>query len=75
MVCGFCCSSSLTKVSSFSLGAASDLVKRLLEQTRPAKFYWNALLVAAGWFAVIVLLVKVVEWLNYRANRESSQKI
>ena len=45
-----------------SLGAAIDLRRRLLEGTRPGKFYWGALVVAAAWFTVIVLLVKTVEW-------------
>ena len=45
-----------------SLGAAIDLRRRLLEGTRPYKFYWDGLVVAAAWFIVIVLLVKIVEW-------------
>ena len=46
-----------------SLGAATDLLRRLLERTRPNKFYWDALVVAAAWFIIIVMLVKTVEWL------------
>jgi hypothetical protein len=45
-----------------SLGAAIDLRRRLLEGTQPDKFYWDALVVAAAWFIVIVVLVKTVEW-------------
>jgi len=44
-----------------SLGAAEDLLRRLLERTRPAKFYGKALLITTAWFVVIVLLVKIAE--------------
>ena len=46
-----------------SLGAAIDLRRLLLEETRPGKFYWDALVFAAAWFIAIVLLVKSVEWI------------
>ena len=47
-----------------SLGAAANLLRRLLERTRPNKFYWDALVVAAAWFIAIVMMVKTVEWLD-----------
>jgi hypothetical protein len=52
-----------------SLGAAIELRRRLLEGTRPGKFYWGALVVAAAWFIVIVLLVKTVEWVASKRRR------
>ncbi len=60
-----------------SLGAAIDLRRRLLEGTRPGKFYWGALIVAAAWFIVIALLIKTVEWVaskrrgNFTAPKKS----
>jgi hypothetical protein len=52
-----------------SLGAADDLGRRLLQEVRPVRFYSQCLLVAAAWFAVIVLLVKTVEWLNSKRKK------
>ena len=54
-----------------SLGAATELLQRLSERTRPNAFYWDALVVAAAWFIVIVMLVKTVEWL---AKRQATRK-
>jgi hypothetical protein len=53
------------------LGAATDLLRRILERTRPNKFYLDAIVVAAAWFIVIVMLVKTVEWL---AKRQATSK-
>jgi hypothetical protein len=55
-----------------SLGAAIDLRRRLLEETRPYKFCWDALVVAADWFIVIVLLVKIVEWVTSKRRGKST---
>ena len=56
-----------------SLGAAEDLLRRLLERTRPANFYGKALLIAIAWFAVIVLLVRIAESIADRKGRPRSQ--
>ena len=53
-----------------SLGAAIDLRRRLVEGTRPGKFYWDALFVAVAWFIVIVLLIKTVEWAASKRKRK-----
>src|SRR5262245_15399935 len=45
------------------------LFRRLLEQARPAQFYRDAVFIAAATFAVIVLMVKAVEWLSNCRNR------
>jgi hypothetical protein len=52
-----------------SLGAAGDLGQLLLHEARSVPFYSRCLLVAAAWFAVIVLLVKTVEWLNSKRKK------
>ena len=54
-----------------SLGAAVDLWRRLQERTRPENFYRDALAVAAVWFIVIVLLVKIVEWVANKRRGKS----
>ena len=45
-----------------AIGAGDDLVRHLLETSRPAGFYLSALRVAAMWLVAIVLMVKTVEW-------------
>jgi hypothetical protein len=45
-----------------SLGAASDLAKRLFQPTLPMRFYRDVVGVAMVWFAVIILMVKTVEY-------------
>jgi hypothetical protein len=46
------------------LGAAVEVARRLPQATHPVRFYPECLFVTAVWFAVIVLLVKTVEWIN-----------
>ena|SRR5215472_9030550 len=53
-----------------SLGAADDLARRVIQRTRPARFYLDSLLVAAVWFLVIVLMVRAVEWMNSKRTRK-----
>jgi hypothetical protein len=53
-----------------SLGAAEQLRERLLERTRPAKFYWDVLIVAAVCFTVIFLMVRTVEWMASKRRRK-----
>src|SRR5271154_6158166 len=52
-----------------SLGAAENLVRRLLQETRPVQFYSECLIVAAAWFAAIVLLVITVERPNGKRKK------
>jgi len=52
-----------------SLGAADELLRRLLERTRPAQFYRNTFLIAVGWFVVMVAMVNAVEWLSNRRKK------
>ena len=52
-----------------SIGTAGALLPQLMERTRPAQFYRNTLLIAVAWFAVIVLMVKAVEWLGNRRRK------
>ena len=52
-----------------SIGTADALLQRLLERTRPAQFCRNAFLIAVAWFAVIVLIVKAVEWFGNRSRK------
>src|SRR5215471_14313895 len=56
-----------------TLSAADLLRRRLLERTRPGKFYWDAFLVAAVWFVAIVLMVKTVEWVADKRRKKLTQ--
>lgn len=47
-----------------SLGAVGEILRRLVERARPAKFYLSAFVIAVAWFVAIVLMVKAVEWLG-----------
>ncbi len=55
-----------------SLGAGRELLRQLLERSRPAQFYRNAFLIAAAWFIVIVIMVKALEWLANRRKKVRS---
>jgi hypothetical protein len=52
-----------------SLGAGRELLRQLLERSRPVHLYRDAFLVAAVWFLAIVFMVRVVEWLSKRSKR------
>lgn len=53
------------------MGVGRDLWRLLFLTTRPGEFYRQALLLAAMWFASIILLVKTVEWLASKRKRKS----
>jgi len=53
------------------LGAADQLWRRLLERTRPGRFYWDAFLVAVSWLVVLVLMVKIVEWVADKKRKRT----
>jgi hypothetical protein len=44
------------------LGGTYEVGHLLFQKTRPVQFYWHSFLVAAAWFVVIVVMVKIVEW-------------
>jgi hypothetical protein len=52
-----------------SLGTGRELLRQLLVRPRPAQFYRNAVLIAAAWFIVIVIMVKAGEWLSNRRKK------
>jgi hypothetical protein len=52
-----------------SLGAGRELLRELLERSRPAHFYRDAFLIAGLWSIAIVLMVKVVEWFSNRRKK------
>lgn len=54
-----------------SLGAADDLISQFREQSRPFGFYKEVAVIAVAWFAVIVVMVKTVEWFAARRKPKS----
>jgi hypothetical protein len=52
-----------------SLGAADELISRFRGQSRPIGFYREVAGIAVIWFAVIVIMVRTVEW--FVENRKS----
>lgn len=54
-----------------SLGAAADLRRRLFQTVQPHGFYRDVLVVAAAWFAAMILIVKTAELLASKRKKKS----
>jgi hypothetical protein len=53
------------------VGAGIELAERILERGWSLSFYEKTVCVAAVWFAVIILMVKTVEWFGKRSKPQA----